>query len=98
MFTLLGRSLNKSLVQATRTNVFRYHFYFNPETQQIYQLTQIIAAMAIDLRIHKPRLDGLDTIAFSSPDSSSHSLGLGVTPEDIEAKRTFLGSYYLSSA
>lgn len=31
----------------------RYHFHFRPERQQIYQLVQLAAAMAVDLELKK---------------------------------------------
>jgi hypothetical protein len=75
----------------------RYHLYFDPEKQQIYQLTQMMATMAIDLEIHKPlRGDQREYIHQISP-----FLGCDTTPEstgDLEIKRTLLGCYYISSS
>ncbi|KAH8821930.1 hypothetical protein F5884DRAFT_107989 [Xylogone sp. PMI_703] len=69
-----------------------YHYYFNPERQQLYQLYKLAIAMAEDLRIteYNVSLDGL-----AENHQGRHLPYL--SSEEIEAKRTFLGVYYLSS-
>ncbi len=79
-------------------NLFRYHQFFRPERQQIYQLSQMVIAMAVDLEISRSsdKLSGsLSTFAFGNNWTSStrgHRF-----PSELEAMRTFLGCYYLSS-
>jgi hypothetical protein len=65
----------------------------------------MIAAMAIDLGLDRPALSASQQNNFVIPisptpfvDVVSQGLNLRKSPEELEAKRTFLGSYYLSSA
>jgi hypothetical protein len=55
--------------------------------------------MAIDLGIHKPRsaanLVSFNVISLITPPEFGYSVK---TAEDPEARRTFLGTYYLASA
>jgi hypothetical protein len=87
----LGWYASRGLIRFHDTNVQRYHFYFEPDREQIYQLSQMAAAMAVDLGIHKP-----------ASDSASGSRALKarlflLNSEDLEVQRTFLGCYFLTS-
>jgi hypothetical protein len=76
----------------------RYHRFFKPERQQIYQLSQMVIAMAVDLEISRAGsnlLDGLS--AFAVRDSRTSSMRAHRFPSELEVMRTFLGCYYLSS-
>jgi hypothetical protein len=76
----------------------RYQHFFRPERQQIYQLSQMVIAMAVDLEISRPAGDlsgALSTFAFG--DSRTGSMRAHSFPSELEAMRTFLGCYYLSS-
>ena len=56
--------------------------YCDPERQQLYQLSQIAATMAVDLELHKPTLvSSLASISF----------------DRLEEWRTLLGCYYITS-
>jgi len=57
----------------------------------------MVAAMAIDLGIDKAPLDATVTDSFALFDSTEQVFQLRPTQEELEAKRTFLGCYYLSS-
>ncbi|TVY24608.1 Transcriptional regulator [Lachnellula hyalina] len=76
-----------------------HHFFFEPEHQQIYQLCQLAASMAIDLEIttsqqdrkHTPSTSfNLLSVIAESPVKLSSS-------QDAEAKRALLGCYYITS-
>jgi len=76
---------------------FRYHFYFEPDREQSYQLSQMAASMVVDLGINIPTQDNIPTdyrvqkarpLAFLSKKSA----------EELEAQRTFLGCYFLTSS
>ncbi|KAH8799179.1 hypothetical protein F5884DRAFT_905622 [Xylogone sp. PMI_703] len=69
-----------------------YHYYFNPERQQLYQLYKLVITIAEDLRITEHNMS-LDNSAKNH--QGGHFAYL--SSEEIEAKRTFLGMYYLSS-
>lgn len=78
---------------------FRYHFYFNHERQQFYQLCQMANAMAVDLGISHPAKQEPSLNCFETNDTRSHNLDTPrLLPENIEARRTLLGCYYLTSS
>lgn len=74
---------------------FRYHLHFNPDREQLYQLSQLAVSMAVDLGINKPapRDTTREVVAFMVGNSAS----LVDSAEVLEAKRTFIGCYYVSS-
>jgi len=76
----------------------RYQYYFKPERQQVYQLSQMAAAMAVDLGINQPTQNASQTNNFTILNVTPQIFQPRQTPEEIEAKRTFAGCYYLSSA
>jgi len=59
----------------------------------MYQLSQMAAAMVIDLGINKPTQD---TMA-NDVRLMKHSLFLPHSPEELEAQRIFLGCYFLTT-
>jgi hypothetical protein len=74
----------------------RYHFYFEPDREQSYQLSQMATSMVVDLRINIPTQDNIPT------DNRVHRAGplafLSKSAEELEAQRTFLGCYFLTSS
>lgn len=72
--------------------VSRYHFHFNPRTQQLGLLLQLAIGMAIELGIGQRRKKPLIDI--------SGQYGSKPVNADTErdAQRAFLGCYYLSTA
>ncbi|KAH8676406.1 hypothetical protein BGZ60DRAFT_371863 [Tricladium varicosporioides] len=87
------------LVQGILAYLNWHHYFFEPQHQQIYQLCQIAVSMAIDLNIttseHNKR---------NGPSSSFNLLSVIAednckltSSHDAEAKRAFLGCYYISS-
>ncbi|KAG0648446.1 Transcription factor himD [Hyphodiscus hymeniophilus] len=130
------RSLD--LLQGIMIYLCWYQLYFNAERQQIYQLSQMVASMAVDLGINQPTQNLLRQNYFTIHDANLHiptsdkmpegefrqlanfsvsprtqsplqnSSFTGNTPsqninsrnpcEEIEARRTFLGCYWLSSS
>lgn len=76
----------------------RYHLYFNPDRQQVYQLSQMAIAMAIDLGINRKAQDpaSMNNSVVSIPFSFPHVLNSRISPEEMENRRTFLGCYYIS--
>ncbi|KFZ20552.1 hypothetical protein V501_00059 [Pseudogymnoascus sp. VKM F-4519 (FW-2642)] len=86
------------LLQGLMIYLSRYHYYFQPERQQFYQLSQMMIAMAVDLGITRPDARrSCDPSRFASGDSWNCSISASELPSDIEARRIFLGCYYLSS-
>lgn len=73
--------------------MLRYHFYFEPDREQIYQLSQMAAAMVVDLGINKPAQESVpnDVRLLKA------RLFLPTSPEELEAQRTFLGVYFLTT-
>jgi len=70
-----------------------YHFYFEPDREQIYQLSQMAAAMAIDLGFNKPPRDSGPT----DVKAVRARLFMPKSPEELEEQRTFLGCYFLTA-
>jgi hypothetical protein len=59
----------------------------------MYQLSQMAVAMAIDLGINKSAQDCVPTdVKFLKA-----RLSLPKSPEELEAQRTFLGAYFLTT-
>lgn len=76
----------------------RYHHFFKPERQQIYQLSQMVIAMAVDLEISRSGSNLSGSFSVSAfGDSRTGSMRAHRFPSELEAMRTFLGCYYLSS-
>jgi hypothetical protein len=79
----------------------RYHFYYMPKREQSYQLLQMATAMCVDLGLNlspseaMSRKIGLRLSHYRKADKPS-------TEHDAffcrEARRTYLGCYYLSTA
>jgi hypothetical protein len=72
----------------------RYHFYFEPDREQLYQLSQMAAAMAIDLGINKPAQDATQ----NDNRLMKRSVFLPQSSKELEAQRTFLGCYFLTTS
>jgi hypothetical protein len=70
--------------------------YYEPERQQMYQLSQIVATMAFDLELHTPIINATLKPSPSPVDALRFGLPT-LSPEDLEAKRTFIGCYYITS-
>lgn len=88
----LGTSKARYLCFCYLTFADRYHYHFNPRTQQLGQLLQLAIGIAIDLGINqKPKKPLIDI--------SGRSLA-GTPPprKQREAQRAYLGCYYLSTA
>jgi hypothetical protein len=80
--------------------VSRYHYYFKPDSQQIYQLSQLLVAMAVELGITKRDHQPFYNMPFDPEDLGNKpelKAREKLQPAEIEAKRAFLGCYYLSS-
>jgi hypothetical protein len=75
----------------------RYHLYFRPERESVYQLTQMTVSMAIELGINKPlpQATVAEEAIIPNPPMVFRSR---ISPAELESRRTFLGCYYLSSA
>ncbi|KUJ19994.1 uncharacterized protein LY89DRAFT_716459 [Mollisia scopiformis] len=89
------RSLD--LLEGLLVYIAWYHFYFDPENQQLYQLCQMATSLAADININKPpRSLGNALQKFSIAKPSSFLSGMAA--EDAESKRVYLGCYYISSS
>jgi hypothetical protein len=71
-----------------------YHLFFEPQREQMYQLSQMAGAMAVDLGINK---SSQDTVATDVRLVKAR-LFFPNSPEELEAQRTFLGCYFLTTA
>ncbi|PVH78621.1 hypothetical protein DL98DRAFT_421842 [Cadophora sp. DSE1049] len=84
------------LLQGILVYLTWYHFYFHPDREQIYQLSQMAISMTVDLGMDKsarqpPRCSRpSDVIPFMS--NSRPSAG------EIEGMRAYLGCYFLTSS
>lgn len=82
----------------TERLILRYHLFFRPDRQQIYQLSQMVIAMTVDLEISKSANALSDAWSTSAvADCRAGSMRARRFPSELEAMRTFLGCYYLSS-
>jgi hypothetical protein len=59
----------------------------------MYQLSQMAAAMVIDLGLNKPTQDAMSNDARLM----KRSVFLPHSPEELEAQRIFLGCYFLTN-
>ncbi|KAJ9614190.1 hypothetical protein H2200_002326 [Cladophialophora chaetospira] len=73
-----------------------YHFYFDPQHNQLYLFMQMATSMALELGLDKPARQELPT----SPAAIIFQLRLKsrLVAEEVEGRRALLGCYYLSSA
>ncbi|KAG9229713.1 hypothetical protein BJ875DRAFT_522221 [Amylocarpus encephaloides] len=85
---------NLDLLQGLLVYLAWYHFFFKPERQQIYQLSQVAIAMSVDLGINRPYKpqDVLDPIPLCWLPSGDPQK---IMSEELERRRTYLGCYYL---
>lgn len=70
-----------------------YHYYFDTVREQIYQLSQMAAAMACNLEINKQS----KVIASNAFSITNTSYSFQLCSEELEERRTFLGCYYFTS-
>lgn len=74
-----------------------YHYFFNPQKQQIYQNSQLLVAMAVNLGINRmpdvQTVTTLDVVSFLTPRLFAHKLN----PQDPECRRTICGVYVVSA-
>lgn len=89
-----------SLCQSIDQPHSRYHFYYMPKEEQSYQLLQMAVGMCIDLGLnHRPE-DAMDRpvgLRLSHYRKASQS---DVKHDEFfsrEARRAYLGCYYLST-
>lgn len=71
-----------------------YHFFFDPNRMQIYQLSQMAATMAIELGLNRRLQNSVPISAFSLIDSTVPRQPY----EEMERMRTFLGCFYMASS
>ena len=83
-------------IGSCQANCSRYHFYFHPDREQIYQLSQMAIAMTVDL--------GMDKATRRPPMCSSSSEIMPFmsysrpSAGEIEGMRAYLGCYFLTSS
>ncbi|KAK0099941.1 hypothetical protein ONS95_013236 [Cadophora gregata] len=84
------------LLQGVLVYLTWYHFYFNPDREQMYQLSQIAISMTVDLGMDKPTRQGQTCSGTSSllPFMSQSMFSAG----EIEGMRAYLGCYFLTSS
>ncbi|KAH8682922.1 hypothetical protein BGZ60DRAFT_398964 [Tricladium varicosporioides] len=75
-----------------------HHLFYDPDNQQVYQLTQMAVSMTVDLGINKPPRDFLPLSLQSLKGHPFSILPPICTPEELETRRTYLGCCYLASA
>lgn len=92
---IMNGEVSTDLLQGALVYLNWYHLYFKIDRQQIYQLAQISATMAVELYNDQNPHSGSKTKGLAIPNPRCYpSKG----SDDIENKRTFLGAYYLNSA
>jgi hypothetical protein len=85
------------LLQGILVYLAWYHYYFNPEKQQVYQLSSMACAMAVDLGITTPnQVTTSKGFLLTNP---AHMMFIPkLSAEESETKRALLGCYYLSNS
>ncbi|KAH7393357.1 hypothetical protein BKA64DRAFT_84994 [Cadophora sp. MPI-SDFR-AT-0126] len=84
------------LLQGILVYLTWYHFYFHPDREQIYQLSQMAISMTVDL--------GMDKSTRQQPVSSNTSDVIPFLSRsrpsagEIEGMRAYLGCYFLTSS
>ncbi|TGO38438.1 hypothetical protein BHYA_0075g00410 [Botrytis hyacinthi] len=93
--TIIHGEKSIDLLQGILLYLAWYHYHYNPEKDNLFQLTQMANAMVIDLELHRPKFCELQT-------SYSNTLGFECpkkfTPIQIEERRTLVGSFCLTSS
>ncbi|TGO85837.1 hypothetical protein BPOR_0359g00070 [Botrytis porri] len=92
--TIIHGEKSIDLLQGLLLYLACYHYHYNPEKENLFQLTQMANAMAMDLGLHRPKSGEVIT-------SYSNTLGVdcpkNFTPAQIEEKRTLIGCFCLTS-
>ncbi|TEY46934.1 hypothetical protein BOTCAL_0310g00010 [Botryotinia calthae] len=93
--TIMHGEKSIDLLQGILLYLTWYHYHYNPEKENLFQLTQMANAMVIDLGLHRPKFGEVQT-------SYSNILGFecpkNFTPAQIEEKRTLIGCFCLTSS
>ncbi|KAF7957987.1 hypothetical protein EAE96_003554 [Botrytis aclada] len=93
--TIVHGEKSIDLLQGLLLYLAWYHNHYNPEKENLFQLTQMANAMVIDLGLHRPKFGEVQT-------SYSNTLGFECpkkfTPAQIEEKRTLIGCFCLTSS
>lgn len=76
----------------------RYHFYFDPHREQMYQLCQMAFAMVVELGIDKHARQTEVSITSFNPTLLPIMRHGKPAASELEAMRAFLGCYYLTSS
>ncbi|KAH6715454.1 hypothetical protein DL95DRAFT_460915 [Leptodontidium sp. 2 PMI_412] len=93
---LVNGEKSLDLLQGILVYLTWYHFYFHPDREQIYQLSQMAVSMTVDLGMDKPiRQAQTGFVASDVLPFLSHSRP---SPGEIEAMRAYLGCYFLTSS
>lgn len=96
LFISHGRSSSDLNFNAWILICTRYHFYFHPDREQIYQLSQMAVSMTVDLGMDKPIRQA--QTGFSASDVLPFLSHSRPSPGEIEAMRAYLGCYFLTSS
>ncbi|KAI4150897.1 MAG: hypothetical protein LQ340_003822 [Diploschistes diacapsis] len=99
MKVIVEGELSLDLLQGLLVYLAWYHQNFRPCRQQLYQLTQLAVSMVIDLEIGRPSGEktGFVLHPVRACLACKKDTAVPITSES-EAKRTFIGAYYLTSA
>ncbi|THV46244.1 hypothetical protein BGAL_0402g00010 [Botrytis galanthina] len=93
--TIIHGEKSIDLLQGILLYLAWYHYHYNPEKENLFQLTQMANAMVIDLELHRPKFGEVQT-------SYSNTLGFECpkkfTPIQIEERRTLIGCFCLTSS
>ncbi|TGO08290.1 hypothetical protein BTUL_0216g00170 [Botrytis tulipae] len=93
--TIMHGEKSIDLLQGILLYLAWYHYHYNPEKENLFQLTQMANAMVIDLGLHRPKFGEVQT-------SYSNTLGFECpkkfTPIQIEERRTLIGCFCLTSS
>lgn len=86
-------------VRADHELLTRIHYHMKPETQQVYRLAAVAAAVAVDLGLNRrPRKSQQQQMNVESITTNPQ----GMTPTgpdywNVEARRAYLGCYYIAT-
>ncbi|KAM0140925.1 hypothetical protein ACHAO1_002051 [Botrytis cinerea] len=93
--TIMHGEKSIDLLQGILLYLAWYHYHYNPEKENLFQLTQMANTMVIDLGLHRPKLGEVQS-------SYSNTLGFecpkNFTSAQIEEKRTLVGCFCLTSS
>lgn len=95
---IIEGELSLDVLQGLMIYLAWYHHNFRPCRQQIYQLTQLCGAMVVDLELHKPAdIEPGFVLHPSKACMACKKDTAAQTSSRVEAIRTYVGAYFLTT-